>query len=209
MFVPGVSRPIDARFGRCLLFLALLLIGGANSAAAARFSTVIIDPGHGGKDKGAYWGGVRESHLNMKVALKLEGLLKRRGIRTVMTRRSDVFVSLGSRAAIANRYRSAVLVSIHFNAHTNTRIKGAETFYWGSTGRMIAGAIQRRLPARVKVINRGIHKKGYTLLMQTNCPAVLVECGFISNSRERMRCSTQWYQETAARSIYDALMACR
>jgi len=209
MFVLGIPRPFGALIGRGVLVLALVLLAGAGLADAARFSTVIIDPGHGGKDKGAYWGGVRESHLNMKVANHLEALLKRRGIRTVKTRRSDVFVSLGSRAAIANRYRSAVLVSIHFNAHTNTRLKGAETFYWGGTGRMIAGAIQRRLPARVQVINRGIRKKGYTLLMQTNCPAVLVECGFISNSRERARCSTQWYQQTAAKAIYDALMACR
>ena len=209
MYFPGESRPWSVRCGHLALFLGIFLLGLAVSAQGALFSTVIIDPGHGGRDKGAYWGGVRESHLNLKVANKLESLLKKRGIRTVKTRRSDVFVSLASRAAIANRYRSAVLVSIHFNAHTNTRVRGAETFYWGSTGRMIAGAIQRRLPARVQVINRGIHKKGYTLLMQTNCPAVLVECGFISNSRERLRCSTQWYQETAAKAIYDALMACR
>lgn len=185
-------------------WLALACIG-----QAARFSTVIIDPGHGGRDKGAYWGGVRESTLNLKVANRLEALLKKRGIRTVMTRRSDVFVSLQSRADIANRYRSAVFVSIHFNASTNTSIKGAETFYWGTTGRMIAGAIQRRLPARVQTRNRGARRHGYTVLTKTRCPAVLVECGFISNSRERMRCSTQWYQQTAARAIYDGLMACR
>lgn len=189
-----------------VLVAGLLLMA---SAHAARFSTVIIDPGHGGRDKGAYWGGVRESTLNLKTAQKLETLLKRRGIRTVMTRRSDVFVSLSRRAQIANRYRHAVFVSIHFNASTNTSIKGAETYYWGNTGRMIAGAIQRRLPARCQVRNRGIRRHGFTVLVQTRCPAVLVECGFISNSRERMRCSTQWYQETAARSIYDALMACR
>jgi len=178
-------------------------------SSAARFSTVIIDPGHGGKDKGAYWGGVRESRLNLKVAQHLEGLLKKRGIRTVMTRRSDVFVSLGARAAVSNRYRSAVFVSIHFNASTNRSIKGAETFYWGNTGRIIAGAIQRRLPSRVKTTNRGIKRRGFTVLVQTRCPAVLVECGFISNSRERSRCSTLWYQQTAARAIYDGLMACR
>lgn len=205
----AVVRPFGALLGRMMLVCALAWFAFAGTAAAARFSTVIIDPGHGGKDKGAYWGGVRESHLNLKVARQLESLLKRRGIRTVMTRRSDVFVSLASRAAIANRYRSAVLVSIHFNAHTDTRIKGAESFYWGSTGRMIAGAIQRRLPARVQVRNRGIQRRGFTLMMQTNCPAVVVECGFISNSRERVRCSTQWYQQTAAKAIYDALMACR
>lgn len=184
----------------------LALVGYAD---AARFSTVIIDPGHGGRDKGAYWGGVRESHLALKVANQLEALLKKRGIRTVMTRRSDVFVSLDRRAAIANRYRHAVFVSIHFNAHTNTSIKGIETFYWGNTGRIIAGAIQRRMPARLNTKNRGPRRHGYTVLVKTRCPAVLVECGFISNSNERRRASTVWYQQTAARAIYDGLMACR
>jgi N-acetylmuramoyl-L-alanine amidase len=202
-----VIAPSSLRNFIFLLVAGWLALGVA--AEAARFSTVVIDPGHGGRDKGAYWGGVRESTLNLKVANKLEALLKSRGIRTVMTRRSDVFVSLPSRAAIANRYRSAVFVSIHFNASTNTSIKGAETYYWGSTGRMIAGAIQRRLPARVQTSNRGARRHGFTVLTQTRCPAVLVECGFISNSRERARCSTDWYQTTAARAIYDGLMACR
>lgn len=188
------------------LLAALMVVG---VASAARFNTVIIDPGHGGRDKGAYWGGVRESHLNLRVARDLEALFKKRGIRTVMTRRSDVFVSLGSRAAIANRYRSAVFVSIHFNAHTRTSIKGAETFYWGSTGRVMAGAIQRRLAPRLQVKNRGIRRRGFTVMMKTRCPAVLVECGFISNPSERRRCVTRWYQQTAARAIYDGLMACR
>ena len=198
------------RFGdpRLLLVLCVYVLLSL-AAQGARFSTVIIDPGHGGRDKGAYWGGVRESHLNLKVAKQLEALLKRRGLKTVMTRRSDTFVSLQSRANIANRYRSAVFVSIHFNASTNRSIKGAETYYWGRTGRIIAQAIQRRLPARVQTRNRGARRHGYTVLTKTRCPAVLVECGFISNSRERSRCSTQWYQQTAAKAIYDALMACR
>lgn len=190
-------------------FVLLILATTCGFSSAARFSTVIIDPGHGGKDKGAYWGGLRESTLNLKVAQHLEGLLKKRGIRTVMTRRSDVFVSLGSRAAISNRYRSAVFVSIHFNASKNRAIKGAETFYWGERGRIIAGAIQRRLPSRLKTVNRGAKRHGFTILVQTRCPAVLVECGFISNTRERGRCATVWYQQTAARAIYDGLMACR
>ncbi len=193
-----------------VLFVALLwLVGLVGFSDAAKFSTVIIDAGHGGKDKGAYWGGMRESTLTLKVANQLESLLKKRGIRTVMTRRSDVFVSLGSRAAIANRYSNAVFVSIHFNAHTNTSIKGVETYYWGNTGRIIAGAIQRRLPSRLNTTNRGIRRHGYTVLVKTRCPAVLVECGYMSNSNERRRASTLWYQQTAARAIYDGLMACR
>lgn len=199
----------NRNYFKAWVFGLLVLAATCGFSSAARFSTVIIDPGHGGRDKGAYWGGVRESTLNLKVAQHLEGLLKKRGIRTVMTRRSNVFVSLSGRAAIANRYRSAVFVSIHFNASTNRSIKGAETFHWGATGGMIAGAIQRRLPSRVKTVNRGVKRRGFTVLVQTRCPAVLVECGFISNTRERGRCSTTWYQQTAARAIYDGLMACR
>jgi N-acetylmuramoyl-L-alanine amidase len=198
---------IRTGFRTCML--AVLCLGMFGTALAARFSTVIIDPGHGGRDKGTYWGGVRESRLALRVARDLEALLKKRGIRAVMTRRSDVFVSLGRRAAIANRYRSAVFVSIHFNASRNTAIKGVETYYWGTRGKVMAGAVQRRLPYRLKTRNRGIRRKGYTVLLKTRCPAILVECGFISNRRERMRCSTRWYQQTAARAIYDALMACR
>lgn len=195
-------------------FLAVLLglacwLGAGGTAEAARFNTVVIDAGHGGRDKGAFWGGVRESHLNLAVAKDLEVLLKKRGIRTVMTRRSDVFVSLDRRAGVANAQRNAVMVSIHFNAHTNTTFRGAETFYWGREGRILANAIQRRLAPRLQVRNRGIHRKGYTLIMKSRHPVVLVECGFISNARERRRCATRWYQQTAAKAIYDGLMAYR
>ena len=193
-----------------LLFALIGFIGGSTGTAeAARFNTVVIDPGHGGRDRGAFWGGVRESHLNLAVARDLEALLKKRGIRTVMTRRSDVFVSIQRRAQIANAQRNAVVVSIHFNASTNTSVRGAETFYWGGQGRILANAIQRRLAPRLQVRNRGIHRKGYTLIMQTRHPTVLVECGFISNTAERRRCVTRWYQQTAARAIYDGLMAYR
>ena len=196
--------------GISLLSLALIIgFGTIGIADAARFNTVVIDPGHGGRDRGALWGGVRESHLNLAVAQDLEALLKKRGIRTVMTRRSDVFVSIQRRAQIANAQRNAVVVSIHFNASTNTTVRGAETYYWSSQGRILANAIQRRLAPRLQVRNRGIHRKGYTLIMQTRHPTVLVECGFISNPQERRRCVTRWYQQTAAKAIYDGLMAYR
>lgn len=198
----------------CASWFSVLLgiicwIGTIGIVDAARFNTVVIDAGHGGRDKGAFWGGVRESHLNLAVARDLEALLKKRGVRSVMTRRSDVFVSLERRAQVANVQRNAVVVSIHFNAHTNTAIRGAETFYWGNQGRILANAIQRRLAPRLQVRNRGIHRKGFTIMMQTRHPVVLVECGFISNANERRRSSTRWYQQTAAKAIYDGLMAYR
>ncbi len=193
---------------KTILILTSLILG-LMTAKGAVFSRVIIDPGHGGRDKGAMWGGVRESSLNMKVSVKLEKILRKRGFATTMTRRSDTFVSLSKRAAIANRYRNAVFVSVHFNACLNTSAKGAETFYAGRKGRVLAGMIQRELVKRCKVRNRGVRKARFAVLMKTNCPAVLVECGFISNPRERMRCSTQWYQSAAAAAIAEGVVRYR
>lgn len=162
---------------------------------------VVIDAGHGGRDQGAVWGGVREARLNLRVAYRVESALKAKGYNVTMSRRSDVYVSLSRRSAIANRYSNAILVSIHFNATTHTSVRGAETFYIGKRGSYLAKSIQNELVKNLKVRNRGIRYQRYSVLRQTNCPAVLVECGFISNTAERARCNTTTYQATAARSI--------
>ncbi len=168
---------------------------------AARSLRVIIDAGHGGRDRGAVWGGVRESDLNLRVARRVETSLKAKGYPVTMVRRSDVFVSLARRAQIANKYRNAIFVSIHFNATENTGVRGAETFYVGKKGSYLAKSIQNELVGSLKVRNRGYQYRRYSVLRHTACPAVLVECGFISNSYERSRCKTSGYQAAAAKSI--------
>jgi N-acetylmuramoyl-L-alanine amidase len=202
---PSTAGPAFWRAFRVLVLLSLGLL----AQAQARFSTVVIDAGHGGKDKGAYWGGVRESHLTLQVAQRLEALLKKKGMKTAMTRRSDTFVSLGSRVAVANRHRSSVFVSIHFNACPDRRYRGVETFYAGPAGRKLAVAIQGRLASRLKTSNRGVKQKSYKVLRLTSSPAVLVECGFMSNTAERGRCRTGVYQQAAAQAICDGIMAAR
>lgn len=194
---------------RIAMACAFFVLMGGSISEAARISTVIIDAGHGGKDKGAFWGGVRESRVNLAVSQRLERLLKKKGMKTVMTRRSDVFVSLASRVAIANRYRNSVFVSIHFNAHRNTSFRGVETYCWGAQGQRLAGAIQRRLAPRLKTRNRGVKRRQLTVLMKTKMPAVLVECGFLSNRGERGRSVGASYQQTAAQAICDGIMAIR
>lgn len=167
---------------------------------------VVIDAGHGGRDYGAYYRGVRESDLNLRVATKLESQLKARGYSTTMTRRSDVFLSLSRRASIANRYRNAIFVSIHFNATSTSWVRGVETFYAGSSkGRALASSIQSQMVRRLGTRNRGVRFSRFTVLTQTKCPAVLVECGFISNASERARCSTSSYQNSAALAIADGI----
>lgn len=192
-----------------LLSLCMFL-ACATTALAGKYTTVIIDPGHGGKDRGAKWGGISEAYLNLKVATKVEALLKAKKIPVRMTRRSDVYLSIDQRAAVANRYKDAIFVSIHFNAHTNTSIKGVETFYASATGKRIAANIQSRVSSHTKTRNRGIkYGMGFAVLNKTKCPAVLVECGFISNPYERSRCAQSWYQSLAARGIVEGIIKSR
>jgi len=188
---------------RLFLFLSILL---TLVSEGKYFSTVIIDPGHGGRDKGAYWGGVRESYLNLIVSHKLSYELKRRGIRVVMVRKRDRFLSKHYRVRLANRYPSAVFVSVHFNASLYTRAKGIETFYYSSEGRKLASKVQSRMVRQLKGRNRGVKRGNYQVLRESRPTAILVECGFISNSRERARCLTRWYQTSAASAIARGLM---
>jgi N-acetylmuramoyl-L-alanine amidase len=214
MALNGIKDPRKLRIGQRLKLSGSSSSGKSSSSTTKSSSKVsrvgagkrvVIDPGHGGRDKGAIRSGVRESDLNMRVAKKLEANLKARGYSTVMTRRSDTFVSLTRRAMIANSYRNAIFVSIHFNATRETWVRGAETYYAGSAGRSLASSIQRQLVSRLRLRNRGVRMARFTVLMQTNCPAVLVECGFISNASERKRCTTSSYQTSAALAIADGI----
>ena len=100
------------RFTQLLLTLACFLL--ISPAAQARyFSTVVIDPGHGGHDKGCQWGRVYEKHLCLDTSLRLENTLKRKGYRTAVLRRSDYFISLPQRVSMASKYRNAIFVSVH------------------------------------------------------------------------------------------------
>lgn len=186
-----------------LLALFCLII----PAEARRYSRVVLDPGHGGKDKGAIWGGVRESDLNLKVARKVETLLKARGIPVTMTRRSDQFISLNRRAEISNNYRNAIFVSIHFNASLHTYVRGVETFYASAKGKQLAQSIQSKLVSKTRVKDRKIRfAKHLAVLNKTHSTAVLIECAYISNPYERKRCITSWYQSLCASAIAEGII---
>lgn len=192
------------------LLTTLLLVSASLSAEAARFNRVVIDPGHGGKDKGAFWGGIRESDLNLKVALKVENLLRAHGVAVTLTRRSDKFIALSHRASLANRYGDAIFVSIHFNASTHTYVRGVETFYASSKGKKLAGYIQSSLVEKLHLKNRRIRLgKQYAVLNKTRGTAVLVECGYISNAHERNLCRRSWFQSLAASGIVEGILRYR
>jgi len=197
------------RLCACLITCVFIIIMSMIDAQGHAFNRVILDAGHGGKDKGAIWYGVNESHLNLAVARRVEQLLKASGVPVTMTRRSDRFLSLNKRAQIANRYRNAVFVSIHYNACLLKRVHGAESYYAGPAGRILAYEIQRRLVGQVGLKDRGIRKRPFAVLKRTKCPAVLIECGYISHTRERGKVSKVWHQKKVAKAIADGILKAR
>ncbi|HWB05391.1 MAG TPA: N-acetylmuramoyl-L-alanine amidase [Verrucomicrobiales bacterium] len=189
---------------RFLLLAALFLTLLGMPAKGAR-PVVVLDPGHGGHDRGATWGGVSEKTVTLSIARRVERHLKVRGFTTAMTRRSDKFRSLDGRAAVANRYKRSVFVSIHCNADPRRKARGIETYYLGARGRRLASSIHRSLDTRTSTPNRGLKCRHFAVLRKTCCPAALVECGFISSASERRLLTTAAYQDRVARAIADGI----
>lgn len=188
-------------------FLSTLFLGLALTAAASayNFRTVIIDPGHGGHDKGGQWGRVYEKHLALDTSIRLESHLKKMGYNTVLTRRSDYFVSLPGRMTIANKYNNAIYVSIHYNYTWKQQVSGIETFYNTEASHKLASDVHRGVMSRVKVVDRGVKYARYYVIRHCNIPSCLVEGGFVSNSNERSRMKTAWFRDAIARGIADGV----
>ena len=187
------------------LSLLALLAGSISGLFAGDFRTVVIDPGHGGQDLGGQWGRVYEKHLALDTAVRLEKHLKNMGYRTVMTRRSDYFLTLPQRCQIANRYRNAIFVSVHFNYTWKQDVSGLETFYFNSEGQKIANQVQNSLIRFTRSIDRNEKFARFYVIRNTKMPSILVEGGFVSNEAERKRMKTARFREALARAIADGI----
>jgi len=166
------------------------------------FSTVVIDPGHGGSDPGGISGQiVPEKTVALDTALRLQELLQRAGLRTVMTRSTDIFVPLSVRSATADVERDAIFVSIHYNASPRSSAHGIETYSESNRGAVLAARIQQEIIDRVSTRNRGIRSAEFYVLRKCRLPAVLVECGFLTNPKEAQLALTTAYREQIAEQI--------
>ena len=197
----SLSTPFALSFS--LLFLLLTPAW----SAGREFSTVVIDAGHGGFDRGGIPGQrVPEKVMALDVAQRLEKRLQQAGYRVIMTRDSDVFIPLGERVRIANSYRDAVFVCIHFNSATRAGANGIETYYYSNNSAALAAHIHRQVVSGTTSDNRGIRRRGYYVLRRTSIPAILVECGFLTNPTEAQLALESGYRQRLADRIADGVM---
>lgn len=195
---------------------------------------VVIDAGHGGQDSGTVRDGVLEKDLTLDVALRLERLMQVGGVRTLLTRRTDEFVSLANRAAAANKERACVFVSIHFDDGTRAAATGVNTYYamhqrstspllpsWlpfvqpvsaepmNIESQSLAGFVQQAIVARTQAVDRGTRSEQFYVIANVRHPAVLVEGGFLSNNEDMSKLRTDDYRQQLAGAIGAGIMRYR
>ena len=193
------------RWSGASLLATLFVCCNSPAAETGRTSenmTVVIDAGHGGHDRGGIPGQrIAEKVMTLDVAQRLRNVLQASGYRVVMTRDSDVFVPLGTRVAIANSYRNAIFVCVHFNATNRMGASGIETYFYSRDSLPLASAIHHFVVGGAPSGNRGVRRRGYYVLRKTNIPAVLVECGFLTNPTEAAYAQTTSYRQKLAEEI--------
>lgn len=172
---------------------------------------IVVDAGHGGKDPGAVGTKVQEKVLALKASKMLEEDLVKRGFKVYMTRTSDVYVNLYDRADMANDLNADLFVSIHINAHTNSKVSGVEVLYGDESMRRdkgLAREIQSRLVPALGTIDRGIvSKPRLVVVRETRMTSVLCELGFLSNASEQARLMDDAHLRRAATAIAEGIVS--
>jgi len=199
---------------------------------AGKTRTVVLDPGHGGKDPGTIGkSGIMEKVLVLDIARRVRAHLAAAGVRVVMTRDRDRFWGLKDRPYLAARGNGDLFVSIHVNAAGSRSAQGVETYVtpaenypptsdsrlnrkypvkpnnrFNHSNTVLGSQIHKSVVGITRASDRGMKHARFAVLKNTAMPAVLIECGFVSNPQEEKRLSTPSYRETLAQGIAQGIL---
>lgn len=178
---------------------------------------VCIDPGHGGHDPGAVGNGLQEKDIVLDIGLRCRDLLAdyhHHHINTLMTRDKDIFIPIGTRVRVSNEAKADVFVSIHVNGWDTPRPHGFEIY----ARRDVPGGdkslvLKRMLHSKLSPVwiaesslDRGKKQADYQVIRTTNCPAVLIEHGFISSPHDASLLKRSDFLQAQAQAIVDGLL---
>lgn len=165
--------------------------------------TIVLDPGHGGKDSGAVgFNGIYEKDLIDPMTEKVAQHLQDAGADVIFTRKGDSYISLDQRIRLSHVHDTDAFVSIHFNSFPVPIVKGTSTFYYaGGEDKNLAKCIQNSLTELDSVYDRGIRQGDYKVLRDNKDLAILIELGFITNPEELETIKTATFQNEAAKAI--------
>ena len=197
----------------------------SNSVVANSNITIVLDAGHGGEDGGAQGNGLSEKDLNLDITLRVATLLRKQGVNVVLTRDTDVLLydknsdyegkkkyqDVRKRLEIANSCENPVLVSIHMNYFSQTKYSGLQVWYSknDSRSKILANLIQSNVKSTLQENNTRAIKESTSsifLLHNATFPAVLIECGFLSNPDEAHALGDANYRQNLANVIFKSIM---
>lgn len=175
---------------------------------------IVIDAGHGGKDKGAQYDGVKESEVNLKIVKKCQELFENAGAKVVLTRSDEQDLAddfalnrkksdMKKRIEIINRDQHDLFLSIHLNSYQDIDVFGAQVFYGDER---LANAIQKKFGNSLKS-EMEVKPGDFYLLNHARIPGVLIECGFLSNPKERSLLITENYQNQIAEMVFSGVLS--
>ena len=200
-----VSRSLISKIRSAMLHPA----GGSEPNLRRLSGCVVIDAGHGGKDPGATSVlGFYEKHVNLAVASEVARLLSDKGVKVRMTRSGDSFIELEERAAIANRLKADLFVSIHSDSFPESSRRGYTMYVARSASSdsfRAAGAIDRAM-SRTGLASHGTQTADFRVLTDTRGPAVLVEMGYLTNRREAALLKDPYFQNRLAQAIANGIL---
>lgn len=174
---------------------------------------IMVDPGHGGRDSGTYYGTVLEKDINLKISKQLEKTLTQQGAIVYMTRKRDIDLSsiydsekkrgdLYRRLLLIKEKKCDLYVSIHINWYDDSNLKGAEVLYnpINKSNKVLATEIMNSFKEDLQS-NRNVKTTDLYMYRNITVPGVLIECGYLSNPTERKLLQDKKYQELLANSI--------
>lgn len=173
--------------------------------------TIVIDPGHGGKDQGAHKKNpnYEEKTLTLSTAKLLARYLSEMGYNTVITRHDDTFIALDERSDFANKLGADLFVSVHYNAASSKEAQGIEVFYYKedtdkervNASKALAGSVLGRIVKETQAKSRGVKHGNLAVVRETKMPAILIEGGFLTNQEDLEKIQNSKYRSMLARSI--------
>lgn len=191
--------------------------------------TIVLDPGHGGKDQGASNGKTLEKKLNLQVAEQVKKLLEKQGYKVLMTRSADKAMTLQARPAFANSVNADLFISLHTNSAASKKAHGIEVYCLSPAGTPSTNAsaiswksytgnsndsrnirlayfLQRSLLVQTKAKDMGVKRARFAVLKDLKCPGVLVEIGFISNPDELKKLRSREYIGKLAKGVANGIV---
>ncbi len=168
---------------------------------------VIVDPGHGAHDPGARGYGFQEKNIVLDVSLRVKKYFQQTPIQVKLTRETDVFLSLDTRAAFASKYKANSFISVHANA-LNGSANGTETFYYAANNKNVdqskalATYVHERMLEAWGLRDRGVKPGNYAVLRENTVPSALAEIGFIDNRTDNAYIASATRREQIAKAIF-------